>query len=646
MNRWLAALTAFVAVVAGWAAPVAAAPAPMVRAVVVLRAQADPAAVVEPGRRRHAAAVERQLRAHAEAGQRQLLRRLDRYRRDGSVTRIEPLWIFSGVAVTATPAVLRALAARPDVRAVQPDLTIAAPSTASCPGPCRAGSTTAATVAAEANIARINAPAMWALGLRGQGTVVANLDTGVDAGHPDLAGRWRGGTNSWFDPSGEHPVTPTDVSGHGTATMGLLVGGDAGGTAIGVAPDATWIAAKIFNDSGTATSTGIHRAMQWLLDPDGDPSTSDAPDVVNNSWTLSTGGCNLDFQLDLRNLRQAGILPVFSAGNNGPAPGTVLSPANNPEALAIGSVDASDTVDPSSGRGPSACGGVAPRLVAPGVGVRSTDLYGLYTTGSGTSLAAPQAAGALALLLCALPDTSADRQAAALEHGAADLGTPGPDNDAGAGRLDALAAYQWLASAPDFSLTTTPSWASTAAGGTARYTIGLTRANGFTGPVALSLGGMTAGQGGWSFSPATLGPGQTTAQLTVTTAATLPGGTYSFQVTGVSGQTSRGTYAGLLVPDFAVTAAPASRTVSVGGATTYSVAVAGLGGFTGPVALTVGGLPAGATVTWSRNPVTPGGSAVLTVRTSGSTPRGTSTVRITGTNAALTHQAVVTFVVR
>mgnify|MGYP000538239624 CR=1 FL=1 len=74
-----------------------------------------------------------------------------------------------------------------------------------------------------------------------------------------------------------------------------------------MAPDAKWIAAKIFNDSGAATTTGIHLAFQWLLDPDGNPATADAPNVVNASWTMSAAGCNTDFQPDLQSLRAAGI---------------------------------------------------------------------------------------------------------------------------------------------------------------------------------------------------------------------------------------------------------------------------------------------------------------------------------------------------
>ena len=48
--------------------------------------------------------------------------------------------------------------------------------------------------------------------------------TGVDALHADLGPRWRGGTNRWFDPYGEHPQLPHDADGHGTAVMGVLVG--------------------------------------------------------------------------------------------------------------------------------------------------------------------------------------------------------------------------------------------------------------------------------------------------------------------------------------------------------------------------------------------------------------------------------------
>jgi hypothetical protein len=90
------------------------------------------------------------------------------------------------------------------------------------------------------------------------------------------------------------------------------------------------------------------------------------------------------------------------------------------------------------------------------VGIHTSDRYGLYTDATGTSLAAPHVAGGLALLLSAFPDPSAIQQEAALLNSAVDIGALGPDNDSGYGRLDLLAAYQWLNSAPPPTPTPTP----------------------------------------------------------------------------------------------------------------------------------------------------------------------------------------------
>ncbi len=294
----------------------------------------------------------------------------------------------------------------------------------------------------------MNATALWQLGFRGQGVVIASMDTGVDVSHPDLAAQWRGGSNSWFDPYGQNPVTPVDHNGHGTWTMGLMVGRDLGGSSIGVAPDATWIAAKIFDDNGTATVSGIHLGFQWLLDPDGNALTDDAPDVVNNSWSFNYQGCDLEFEPDLQALLAAGIAPVFAAGNYGPGSATSISPANNPGAIAVGAVDNTGAIYNQSSRGPSACGSGSatyPALAAPGVNVRTSDLFGLYINVSGTSFAAPHVSGGLALLLSAFPALSVPDQQNALIFSAVDLGSPGADNLFGAGRIDLLAAYNLIA---------------------------------------------------------------------------------------------------------------------------------------------------------------------------------------------------------
>jgi subtilisin family serine protease len=622
------------------AAPAAAStttPADMVDVIVSLRRQAPLPRSPTPDRAERLAAVERALRGRADADQRGLVALLRRRRAQGLVGRIRPFWIVNSVEVIATPEVISEIAERSEVAKITPNATVV---TAGAP---------ALAAGTESNVARVNAPALWAMGYTGQGTVVANMDTGVDGSHPDLLSRWRGGTNSWFDPNGEHPTTPTDVSGHGTWTMGAMVGGDAGGTSIGVAPGARWIAVKIFNDRGIATVASIHAGFQWLLNPDGNAATADAPNVVNNSWSMANAGCNLEFQQDLRGLRAADILPVFAAGNGGPASGSTVSPANNPEAFAVGATDNADLVDPSTSRGPSSCGQpVFPQLVAPGVGIRTTDLYGFYTSQSGTSLAAPHVAGALAVLLSAFPRLSPDRQAAALESGAVDLGSSGPDGTFGFGRLDMLGSYHWLATAPDLTVAATPSSASTLAGGSVSYAVSVGALNGFGGDVALSLSGLSSAQGAATFAPATIAGGAGSSQLTVTAAASLAPGTYPLTITATSGAITRSTPVSLVITappaSFSLSATPSSASTLAGGSVSYAVSVGALDGFTGTVALSLSGLSsAQGAATFAPATIADGaGSSKLTVKTSGSLAPGSYPLTISGTSGQSTRSAVVT----
>jgi subtilisin family serine protease len=602
--------------------------------VVVLKSQANVAGVHAPTRAARLAGVERALRDLAARTQYGVLRLLAQH--PGSVAAVTPLWITNAIEVKATPDVIRELAARPEVAAVQPNAVIEAPAAVT-------------SSAAEPNLAVVNAPALWDLGYRGQGVVVASMDTGVDATHPDLSGSWRGGSNSWYDPNGQH-TTPTDVNGHGTQTTGVMVGGAAGSTSIGLAPDAKWIAVKIFNDSGQATTSRIHQGFQWLLDPDGNPSTPDAPNVVNNSWTMSTASCALDFQLDLRSLRAAGILPVFAAGNYGPTVGTVMSPANLPEAFAVGGTDNSDAIYPYSSRGPSSCAGAtAPALAAPATNVRTSDLYGGYVTETGTSMAAPHVSGALALLLGAVPGLSADQQAAALQGSAVDLGAAGLDNNFGYGRLDVLAAYHQVATTPDYTVGVSPSSVTVAAGGQASYAVTVTGVNGFAGDVALSLNGLPSSVGSATFSPAVVSGGGPS-QLTMTTSASAPPGTYPLTITGTSGTTTHTATATLVIPqppNFSLGVTPSTRTISSGSAAAYTVSVGSLNGFTGNVALSLSGLPASVgSAAFNPAVVSGGATSQLTVTTLGSAPGGTYQLTITGTSAGITHTATVSLTVQ
>ena len=112
---------------------------------------------------------------------------------------------------------------------------------------------------------------------------------------------------------------PYDASGHGTQTMGIIVGGNYGGTSIGVAPEAKWVGVKIFDDRGEARLSNIHQAFAWLLDPDGNPDTDDIPDIVNNSWGFNyVNQCDNEFQEDIELLKNVDVAVGFSAGNSGP----------------------------------------------------------------------------------------------------------------------------------------------------------------------------------------------------------------------------------------------------------------------------------------------------------------------------------------
>ncbi|PKN13263.1 MAG: hypothetical protein CVU69_02895 [Deltaproteobacteria bacterium HGW-Deltaproteobacteria-4] len=375
------------------------------------------------------------------------------------------LWLINALAVQVPPPLVETLAAWPGVSAVELDGQISPPAPVTMAVPAEPSD----------NIAAIGVEPLWSSGITGGGVVVASFDSGVDVSHPDLESRWRGGTNSWFDPYGDS-VTPYDVDGHGTAVTSLMVGGAASRKTIGVAPDAQWISAKIFPDSGDANASTIHLAFQWALDPDGDPNTDDAPDVVNNSWGFETAKnqCITSdfFRSDVQALQSVGIHVVFSAGNSGPAASTSVSPANYPEGLAVGSIGPGYIVSSFSSRGPSACSGsifndlpvdVYPELVAPGELVtvaypRNVFPFG-YASVSGTSFTAPHVSGALALLRSVIPPLageSIDAYRLRLELGllttTADLGPLGADNSYGRGLVDLPAAYARLTSQPHLSV--------------------------------------------------------------------------------------------------------------------------------------------------------------------------------------------------
>ncbi|QSX05987.1 S8 family serine peptidase [Sedimentibacter sp. zth1] len=274
----------------------------------------------------------------------------------------------------------------------------------------------------EWNIEKVNADQTWELGIDGSGVVVGSLDSGVDWTHPAIKNKWRGydpstgETNpegSWFDPV-YNSTLPEDSDEHGTHVMGTVLGQEEDGSnKIGVAPGARWIAARVFNTSGSTTGTILLSAAEWMLQPNGDPAN--APDVVNNSWG---GGSGIDewYRDAVRNWRAAGIFPVFSAGNQragepAPWPGSISCPANYPESFAVAATDINNMRASFSKLGPSPYDEslIKPEISAPGVSIRSSIPGGGYQGGwSGTSMSAPHITGTVALLLSANASLTVD----------------------------------------------------------------------------------------------------------------------------------------------------------------------------------------------------------------------------------------------
>lgn len=368
----------------------------------------------------------------------------------GQVQLIHPFWIFNGLGVIADADTLLALASRPEVRMIREDRwrrwvepfplieSLARPD----------GSSTGW------NIGQIRADLAWsALGLHGNGVTVAIMDTGVDWQHPALLQRYRGykaeglpiHQGNWLCTTDEAYLYPVDGHGHGTHVAGIAVGNpDLAGQAIGVAPGARWIAVKMLDDQGYAYDSWIHAAFEWIMAPAGDPSL--APDVVNGSWG-SRDARDETFRADLQALRTAEIVPVFSAGNEGPSASSLRSPASHPEAIAVGAADDLDEATSFSSRGPSPWGEIKPEVIAPGVQIRSTLPGGTYGVHNGTSMAAPHVSGLVALMLEAAPSLTADEIEVILTSTAHTTSEHVPNIDSGWGRIDAYEAASTALSA-------------------------------------------------------------------------------------------------------------------------------------------------------------------------------------------------------
>ena len=285
-----------------------------------------------------------------------------------------------------------------------------------------------------------------AYGLTGKGIRVGVLDTGIDPEHPDLKGK----ILAWKDFAG-NAKEAKDAHGHGTHCAGTIAGGNADGKHIGVAPEAKLLIGRIFGDNGGTSLGKIHSGMKWMADPDGNPSTSDNPHIVSNSW----GGPQRPYFFErtswkiVETWRALGIVPVFAAGNSGDKPKTMGTPGGFPHSFAVGATDSSDEIAYFSSRGPIKWKGesyIKPDISAPGVRVLSAKPGGGYQLMSGTSMACPHVSGLAALLKQANPALGVSEIEELLMETAEDFGDEGKDNVFGKGRANIKAAVDYLKS--------------------------------------------------------------------------------------------------------------------------------------------------------------------------------------------------------
>ena len=386
-----------------------------------------------------------------------------------------PFYIVNMLAVRGDRALVTRLAARPEVARIAANPRIRQ----SLPEPQRDTVRPLAPQGIEWGVARVNADDVWALGYTGQGVVVAGQDTGYDWDHAALVNQYRGHNGvttthdyNWHDAihtnthgynsCGVDSPEPCDDYGHGTHTMGTMVGDDGGSNQIGVAPGARWIGCRNM-DNGYGTPATYAECFEFFLAPypiGGDPFTggvpSLAPHVINNSWTCPPSeGCEwYTLQTIVENVHAAGIVVVASAGNSGSACETVRDPpAIYDAAFSVGATNSSDNVASFSSRGPvtvDGSGRLKPDVAAPGVSVRSSVRGGGYGWNSGTSMAGPHVVGTVALLWSAAPCLVGDvdatewiiAQMARPRFDASCGAEPGgrPNNVYGWGIVDALAA--------------------------------------------------------------------------------------------------------------------------------------------------------------------------------------------------------------
>ena len=411
------------------------------------------------------------LKRHSKETQKGVMDYLDNSAKNKSVKGITSYWIYNGITCYATPKVIEELSFLDDVLIIgydklenllneKADYHIAD-----------------ATMAVANNITKINANVAWELGHTGRDVIIGVFDTGINYDHDDLK------CNMWQSSNPNIPYhgwnfvdnnnNPMDYHGHGTHCAGTVAGDGASGTQTGVAPNATIMALQVLNSSGDGQPSDLVSAMEFAIEH-GVHIFS-----ISLGWANPTASTRLLLRNAMVNVLEVGIIAAVAAGNEGHlwqyiipqnvrTPGDCPPPWLHPDqalqgglsaVVSVGATDINDNIANFSSTGPASwkyisgyndytynpgMGLIRPDVCAPGVAVTScahNNNTG-YADKSGTSMATPAVAGAMALMLSINPNLTPADICKILETTAVRLPTSSSlkGNIFGSGRIDAYKA--------------------------------------------------------------------------------------------------------------------------------------------------------------------------------------------------------------
>lgn len=393
-------------------------------------------------------------RKTAQSSQKDLIESLKVAKAKKQVAGYQPFWLINAVEVKTNGEVIKHIAERKDVETIVEDYTLMKPTL-----PKKTKIHPSAPGGVEWNIAKIGATDVWDEGLDGTGVRVGIVDSGADGTHPDLTGKIE--LFSKFNDYGEltvvDPERASDPYGHGTHVAGIIAGGNASGSKIGVAPSAKLIVSSL--GLWNWTFSNAVKGMQWTVDPDNNPLTDDGASVVNMSFGYMPAMPQFFAPID--NMLAAGVLPVVSIGNWGN--NSTFSPGDIPSSFGVGATDKNDNVTFWSSGGvveffdpPYTGKWLKPDISAPGESILSAisgwiqiDEAGTdkWMELSGTSMAAPHVAGAAALLKQSDPSLDASKMRQLLEVSSEEKGEEGKDSRYGNGRLNIMKAVDYTKTA-------------------------------------------------------------------------------------------------------------------------------------------------------------------------------------------------------